>query len=237
MNTNPMMTLDSDINDDEALDDISRIESKKSDPPKFIFDSIKLRFGYRRFVKLVCVHLFLPFSIPFADSVFNQSLVAPSHAYLHFLYPLCVIVMVIVNIYNTITMGENYPLRYCAIYPFMFYFSHRVMIGLKYATMSSVEYKRIVSNKDPALRLAYSSQSQIVTGWLQRNDDVLEFEIVSAALRNGIRLDTTFIHLQDHSSSKKSSIALLCWKSLLKNGNHVTVDENVSGVVKDSGDG
>ena len=237
MHTNPMRTKGSDIDDDEALDDISRIESMQSDPPKFIFDSIKLHFGYERFVRNVCIHLFLPFSIPFADSIFNQALVLPGVVQYHVFYPLCVLVMVIVNIYDTIKFGHNYPLRLCAIYPFMFYFAHRLMIALKYATMSSVEYTRVISNKDPTLRFAYMSQSQIITGWLERNDDVLEFEIVSAALRNGIRLDNTFIYLQDYKSCKKSAVALLCWKSLLKNGNHVSVDEDVSGVVKDSGDG
>ena len=45
MHTNPMRISESDIinhiNDDEALEDISRIESVKTDPPKLIYDSIK----------------------------------------------------------------------------------------------------------------------------------------------------------------------------------------------------
>jgi hypothetical protein len=77
------------------------------------------------------------------------------------------------------------------------------MIGLKYATMSSIEYKRFISNEDPMLRFVYMQQSQIITGWLERNENVLEYEIVSAALRNGIPLDTTYIHLQEDKNYKR----------------------------------
>jgi hypothetical protein len=233
MRKNPMRKSNFKIDDDEALEDISRIENIKCESPKFIFDSIKVHFGKSRFIKNVLIHLFLPFSIPFADSIFNQCLIIPKVAKYHFFYPLCVLVMIIVNIYDTIKFGNNYPLRLCAIFPFMFFYAHRLMIGLKYATMSTIEYKRFISNEDPTLRFVYMQQSQIITGWLERNENVLEYEIVSAALRNGIPLDTTYIHLQEDKNYKRFSIALLCWKSLLKNGNHVSIDEDVTGVVKD----
>jgi len=235
MRRNPMRISDTKIDDDDALEDISRIESLKCDAPQFIFDSIKLHFGYSRFIKNVFIHLFLPFSIPFSDSVFNQCLLVPGTAQYHFFYPLCVLVMVIVNIYDTCKGGDNYPLRLCSIFPFVFFFSHRLMIGLKYATMSSVEYKRFLTNTDPKLRFGYMMQSQIITGWLERNDNVLEYEIVSAALRNGISLDTTYVYLLDVNRDKKCAISLLCWKSLLKNGAHVSLDEDVPGLIKDAG--
>lgn len=71
--------------------------------------------------------------------------------------------------------------------PFICFFIHRVMVSLKYASLSKSEYKRFM-NAPKSIANTYMAQVQLITGLLGEDDDVLHFEIASVATRLGFVL-------------------------------------------------
>jgi hypothetical protein len=73
------------------------------------------------------------------------------------------------------------------VLPVGFYITHRVMISLKYATLTESEYKKFMSCEDDALGLDYAMQLQLLSGLLGLHPAVLNFEIAAAATRMAIK--------------------------------------------------
>ena len=77
--------------------------------------------------------------------------------------------------------------------PLILFTQHRLTIAIKYATLSETEYQRFVQCKDYDLCKVYQRQIQLLTGWMDRLETVLDFELGVAAARVGARINE--IHL------------------------------------------
>ena len=56
-------------------------------------------------------------------------------------------------------------------------YMHKLMIALKYATMSDIEYRRLMELENYDVAKIYQNQLQLLTGWLLYNEDIINFDL------------------------------------------------------------
>jgi hypothetical protein len=57
--------------------------------------------------------------------------------------------------------------------PFLFYFSHRNMIALKYGSLTKEEYHRYMSCKDDEISKCYADQIHVLSIWINIRSDLI----------------------------------------------------------------
>lgn len=103
--------------------------------------------------------------------------------------------------------------------PLAFYVTHRLMVALKYASMTKTEYEKYMSAPDRAVTAKYMAQVQIIMGILNKNSATIKFEIAAAAARLGLRLgdpSMRFRVLKHPSSQVKRWEQLLCFQDVIE---------------------
>ena len=68
-------------------------------------------------------------------------------------------------------------------------------MALKYACLSPTEYKRFNDEPDPEVLAVYQIQMQLLTGWLFRRFEVMQFEVAAAAVRIGAKISDMYAFL------------------------------------------
>jgi len=79
---------------------------------------------------------------------------------------------------NIINGVINFPLAY--------YLIHKLVVAVKYASLSESEYKRFQSSKSPYCQ-KYRRQMELVSGWLRRDSLVLDFAMSAAIAGVGLK--------------------------------------------------
>ena len=65
-------------------------------------------------------------------------------------------------------------------------------MAIKYACLSPTEYQRFNEEPDPEVLGIYQTQMQLLTGWLIRRLDVMQFEVAAAAVRIGAKISDMY---------------------------------------------
>eukprot|EP01033_Poteriospumella_lacustris_P007519 gene7519-5405_t len=108
------------------------------------------------------------------------------------------------------------------------YVMHRLMVSLKYATLSLTEYKRFNECKDENLSESYLGQMMLFKGWLELEPEVMFFELGAASARIGERIND--IHLivrnENHSAVARSQVRF--WNAFLRGHREINVCTNIA---------
>jgi hypothetical protein len=101
------------------------------------------------------------------------------------------------------------------VVPLLYYVLQKLMVALKYASLSDSEYCRIMTAAGPAGAL-YQAQLQLLTSWLDRkNVRLMRFEVAAAAARVGTDVRDLAFRLPDPSSSASAHVQHEAWRALL----------------------
>lgn len=139
----------------------------------------------------------------------------------NYLFPIIILIMVVCYAMSPddLSHGVYVPLAYFVL--------HRLMIALKYASMSQEEYERAVPPRP--LRegeldtvIAYNTQAQLITGLLGQNKELMEFQLAAAAAELGLDLPKMYINVPkkswrcEHDDEDVTSVAT--WEVFIKDG-------------------
>jgi hypothetical protein len=189
--------------------------SKDTNPHELmIFDSIQLEFNPQIFLTQLLLHVVVLFAWlspnPRAqgfggstlDSFYNigLSLVVYIMAISYFLAP-----------------KDTFVILSGAVWiPLIYFLQHKLIVSLKYASLSSTEYNRFMSCKDPTISTLYRKQMQLISAWLNRDEAVLEFELGATAVRVGTKLSEVYCVLPNPEKSETGKSQILYWHAFLR---------------------
>eukprot|EP01033_Poteriospumella_lacustris_P007799 gene7799-5610_t len=100
--------------------------------------------------------------------------------------------------------------------PLIYFVQHKLVVALKYASLSTSEYTRFMSCEDSSITDIYRDQMQLIAAWLNRDEAVLEFEIGAAAIRVGSKLSDIFFSLPNPQKSTSSRSQHSYWHAFLR---------------------
>ena len=190
---------------------INFYEKRNVEP--IIFENVTNTFSFYIFIKQLIIHLFMPlfnWSTSHANQEFgivrNRNNVFSIFNYvLQFLFYLMCI-----SAY--LGMGQSLSENGALWVPFLFFVLQRNQIAVKYACLSDVEYKKFM-NADYDTAVIYNKQMMLVSGWLYRPDNVIDFEISSAALRSGVDLSSLYLTIPNPNESDDKMSQYRNWKT------------------------
>jgi hypothetical protein len=148
---------------------------------EFIYDSIYPVFYFKRFLWQLSLHLLFPL-LWFQTNNVAQGFASKKPQILFFtsFNSTCFFLLL-----ATFPLLNNMVLQELVLIPIIVYVVHKVMISLKYATLTPKEYKRFITNTDDDLASTYRQQCEMIMGWFFKAKGVVEFALSAAALRAG----------------------------------------------------
>lgn len=179
-----------------------------------IFDSLQTLFSIEIFLKQILIHLFVPL-FNWTTSAHAQCLsVLTVSGFLNLLVQLLVYLM-IASYYCSKSSQTHFSSNGAIWVPLITFLIHRIAIGLKYGCLSTSEYKKLMETTDKGLVAKFAQQLNMKSGWLARNEDILEFEIVSSAMKIGINPHKLFFTIPSPTLSADCVDQFYNWKSFL----------------------
>jgi len=152
---------------------------------EIILDSITPNFSWPRFFQQLLSHVFI-FLAPFLlDDASLQGFGIDSlqNIVVHIMLPCLVYVNVIS--YFFLDPSNLRVLVGALWFPLIYFVQHKLVVAVKYASLSETEYCRLIHVPNRKLYLLYQNQLQLITGWLNRDDVIIEFELNAACVRIG----------------------------------------------------
>jgi len=212
---------------DLSMKDISRNEEN---PPLTItdeikslvfFDSIGVQFHLWVFLFQLIVHLFLPlfFLVP---NKAGQGLRTDFIAfYFNIFQPLLLYTMILSYVFCS---SDTYNIIGGAIWlPLVYYLSHKIIIALKYASLSPTEYKKFnETNHNAILSMHYRAQMQLISGWIALEPSVLFFELGAASARMGAKINEIYLRICTKGKEQSSMSQFRYWNAFVRG--HDTID-------------
>ncbi len=163
-----------------------------------IFDSIALQFSVRVFFRQLLAHTVIIFA-PFVTNVTAQGFTKNIQNEImpivyNIVFPLILYLMLIS--YFMCPAQDKRILAGAFLIPLIYFIQHKLIVALKYASLSDTEYLRFMTCKDYKITQIYQSQMQLIAAWLNREENVLEFELGAAAARVGAKINEIAIIVQ-----------------------------------------
>jgi len=186
------------------------LEEEKFDDT--IFDSAVCHFSLEVFLWELFANLFVPFTYcfnPIQHNYFNPSSMLSLVFFTHI--PAAALILMLISYPLTLQDDVNISI------PLFFYMTHKLMVALKYATLSPSEYQKISSVLSYEKGSKYQQQLQIYPGIA--NEKTIRFELVSAAAKVGTHEGQIFFILpHPHSANSKITAPsdYYAWSSFLK---------------------
>lgn len=152
---------------------------------EFVYHSTDIHFNIQTFFYQLFIHLFSPFSIILSPNYYAQSfniLSIPAIIF-NWLMPSFVWIMLLCVYMSPDYIHGNGDTIYPAL---LFYLAHRLMVSLKYATLSDSEYNNFMNCKNHALLDQYKRDIQIIEILLGNDMRRVHYEIAAAATRLSI---------------------------------------------------
>jgi hypothetical protein len=187
-----------------------------------LFDSVGIEFHVAVFFHQFFCHMILPlfFSLP---NPYGQGLQPNfSSIYMTFITPILFYVMIIA--FFIASDDDQKTLGYSMWIPFLSFCTHRLIISLKYATLSPTEYKRFCECENKELSSSYQKQMMLVSGWLELHPLVLFFEVGAASLRVGESVSKVFILLKPAHHSEAARSQIKYWNAFLRGHEYIDID-------------
>lgn len=97
----------------------------------------------------------------------------------------------------------------------LFYTMHRINVAMKYASLSPSEYQLFMQVDNINDGLKYHNQIQLLSSYINRSDELLDFEIASASVRNGIDVPKLFFTIESPASSPEALASFMHWQAFL----------------------
>jgi hypothetical protein len=189
---------------------------------ELIFDSITPNFSAPIFWAQLFSHIFV-FLAPilldnpraqrfygWSGNKWNAFLAFFSNSGLPLLVYLCVFSFLACNNNNSqVLSGALYV-------PIIYFIQHKLIVAVKYASLTKTEYRRIMNCKDDKLIDVYQNQLQLISGWLYRDDLIIDFEINAACVRIGTKINNVYFVIPDPKNSESNSSQFRHWIALLR---------------------
>jgi hypothetical protein len=216
------------IEDDDSLFEEKRInykkEVEKSDKipifyELFLDQGIDLKTYFKQFI----IHVFYPLFNRLSDNRPLQLLdyklnsVHFSYIYFPFLFSNVAIGIYLYTMFNYEKGDIKYESIVGTIFiPLFVFFLHRSLVALKWASLSKTEYSRIVDAVDSKILMEYRNNFNLNSVWNNsRSDDIIEHEIVDAAISVGAKLHVLFIRIENPENCESSFNNFLKYKALM----------------------
>ena len=173
---------------------ISRSESQVVEDEKidYVYRTPNVNFSLYQFIVEFIAHVGFPFTFwyyPYTHKWLPLSLSPPS-LYFNYLAPAFFWIMIAMSLNSESVSFEE------ALLPAMFYLYHRLMVSLKYGSLTPAEYNHMLSLSDPHRVNQCHQQIQILDSWHgPLRFHVFEFEIISAAIIVGCSLNSHYFLL------------------------------------------
>mmetsp|Transcript_766 Transcript_766/g.1273 ORF Transcript_766/g.1273 Transcript_766/m.1273 type:complete len:587 (-) Transcript_766:111-1871(-) len=199
---------------------------------RILFDSATVHFSPSVFLYQFFLHLSFPLIIPLHwyrygwISLYAQAIVTSTYQGMIFSWfiSLAALTMVIAAINAPENIGNQ------ILFPICLVVMHRLMVSLKYATLSATEYRRILTGtlsakvgenwsryptrEEVSIVEGYQRQLQLLTGWSVLSEERLVFEVFVASTICGNQHIDHF-HVPDPLSSDFNALQYERWKTLL----------------------
>jgi hypothetical protein len=175
---------------------------------QMFFDSIGIQFHFSAFWWQLAAHLILPL-FPFMANLrgqFNTRLYTVTTPILSYFVPIA---------YFFCAPGQN-GMHGAFLIPLVYYFQHRLVIAMKYGSLSRTEYKRFQDCQEQSMLDNYNSQMQLGTAWLAFHPSVLHFELAASSAKIGARINDIDIYIHNPAASKSALNSLRTWNAYLR---------------------
>jgi hypothetical protein len=196
-------------------------EMYKDEDEDTFFDTIGVQFHFGPFLWQLIAHLILPL-FPF---MINRSGQLQNDVYTRFtswVTPILIYIMFLSYTYIPDHMSTG--VRGAFLIPVIYVLQHRLVIAIKYGSLSPTEYKRFMECKDTALCRVYLDQMQLFQGWYYYNPRVVRFEISAASARTGARINDIDFCIADPHDSPSTLNQCRAWNAFLRG--HDIIDYN-----------
>jgi hypothetical protein len=173
------------------------------------FDTIGVQFHFDTFLYQFLAHIFLPLF----PCMVNMDGQVANHLFT-WITPALFYVMIVSY---AMSNGQHTPgMEGALLIPMVYYLQHRLVIAMKYGSLSKTEYKKFMNCKDKERVLGYRSQMQLGEGWMNYNNDVIHFELAAASARIGARINDITICIANPDSCNGALSQLRAWNAFLR---------------------
>jgi len=190
-----------------------------------IFDGISSQFHIDIFLIQFLAHIFLPVVFFLPKYGVNQGFRLNAAwttwyaIYYNYLPPILVYAMVI----SYSLVGTDIELVEGAVFlPLIFFLQHRFMVACKYATLTRSEYERFSCSEDFMRALLYLNQTQLFSGWLHLDTQVMQYELGAASVRIGSRIDELSITIDNPTNGPAELSRFQLWNAFFRG--HKVID-------------
>ena len=147
------------------------------------------------------IHMLYPWSLFFIPSSNEKGGIRLMSLNIFWYFPMCMTRILFMYQYVS-PFCIQFMIIYCIItnrilellMPLVFYVLHKLMIALKYGSLTSQEYESLMRLKndktDLTKAIKYQMQLQLVSGWVEANPDVIESEIDKVSEYLGGNMET-----------------------------------------------
>jgi hypothetical protein len=173
------------------------------------FDTISVQFHFGAFLYQFAAHILLP-AFPCMVNTAGQ-LVGT-----YYTYTIPILAYVMIVAYALCDGGAVKGMEGALFIPLIYFLQHRLVIAMKYGSMSTTEYKKFMTCKDQDVCVGYRDQVQLGSGWMVFHPDVIHFELAAASARIGARINDIHICIASVDCGSSALNQLRAWNAFLR---------------------
>jgi hypothetical protein len=190
-----------------------------------IFDTVEDHFHADVFFLQLLMHLVIFFA-PLSPNMFAQEFFSRNPFAFFFNGGLTIITYLMIISYFGAPSDVFEVMSGSIWIPLIYFLQHKLVVALKYASLSPSEYQRYMSVHDIKTLQIYQKQLQLVYAWLFRDESVLEFELAAAALRVGIKISDVHFILPNPTKNPSAKSQIHYWHAYLRGRDLVDLSIN-----------
>ena len=226
---------------DDVLESVEKFTRNfnQMDRDHILFDALSSQLSLSVCIEQFLLHMTFPLLLPVFVYRYGWTMLYSQYfnKWSTWLFSILFTLMII-----SIPLSEEFIGIQCT-FPCMLYLIHRVMVSLKYGTLSPSEYNNMMygnsegrresgfpSDQKITIVAEYQQQSMILTGWLVLSWHMINYEMLTAAGRLGIDAQDYTFFVPNPENGKSEQNQLLRWQRFLASPH----DGHVKGMVINS---
>jgi hypothetical protein len=146
---------------------------------------------------------------------FGEFRTAGDFAYVLFNFSLPATVFISLAMYWAAPPSVYHSLGGTAYQCLLFYTLHRLNVAVKYGTLSDSEYTKLMSCKTVGEANKFQAQVQLLSSFIQRSEELIDFEIACASLVNGIDVTKLVFTIPPPCESPDAALQFVQWQAFL----------------------
>jgi hypothetical protein len=159
---------------------------------EIIFDSIAPNLDWLVFWKQLIAHVFVFLAPCLIENPVAQGFYGRSIAKMFYNTILAMVVYLVIVTYLALDHTNFDILAGACLIPVIYFVQHKLIIAVKYSSLTTSEYQRLMNCDDDKLYGIYSYQLQLISGWLNRDETIINFEVNAACIRIGQTLGNLY---------------------------------------------